>query len=140
MMGIGAMSTEWIFSSTFLPYTGEPIDFLLEDRDDPIPGTFANGSFHSRWAHYDAERVVSWRQAVADPAHATITEPRVARRSTWLAPLARLARFMLVGGDDVAAAPTAPPGHSRTIARPMSPVATVSSTTSYRPDSNQMSS
>jgi hypothetical protein len=57
------MQAKWIFSSTFLPYTGEPIDFLLEDRSEPIHGTFDNGIFHSRWANYSASRVQSWRGA-----------------------------------------------------------------------------
>jgi hypothetical protein len=31
LMGISAMSMKWIFSSTFLPHTGEPKDFQLEE-------------------------------------------------------------------------------------------------------------
>ena len=30
-MGISAMSMKWIFTSTFLPHTGEPKDFQLEE-------------------------------------------------------------------------------------------------------------
>ena len=61
------MQNQWIFSSTFLPYTGEPIDFMLEDRGQPIHGTYADGSFHSRWADYDADRVTSWRGTEGNP-------------------------------------------------------------------------
>ena len=31
LMGIRAMSMKWIFSSTFLPHTGESNDFQLEE-------------------------------------------------------------------------------------------------------------
>ena len=31
LMGMSATSMKWIFSSTFLPHTGEPKDFQLEE-------------------------------------------------------------------------------------------------------------
>jgi hypothetical protein len=61
------MATQWIFSATYLPHGGESIDFRLDDREEPIHGTFADGSFHSRWADYPVDRVRAWRKALADP-------------------------------------------------------------------------
>jgi len=46
MAGSHVMQAPWIFSSTFLPYTSELIDFLLEDRSEPLDGTFGDGMFH----------------------------------------------------------------------------------------------
>jgi hypothetical protein len=40
-------ANEMNFSSAFLPYTGESIEFLLEEREQPIHGTFAK---HDIWA------------------------------------------------------------------------------------------
>lgn len=86
------MSTPWIFCSTFLPSIGEPIDFLLEGRDEPIHGTFDRGVFHSRWAEYESARVRSWRQALIDPAHEAIAEPGAGIRRHAFASLGALAR------------------------------------------------
>lgn len=66
------MPAKWIFSSTFLPLAGEPVDFMLEDRDTPISGIFAEGRFHSRWANFDVERVQSWRAVEGDQVVAPI--------------------------------------------------------------------
>jgi len=79
------------FSSTFLPYSGEPIDFQLEDREEPIHGTFDKGVFHSRWANYEVARVQSWRQALIDPAHELIVEPHSAAGRKAFAALAHVA-------------------------------------------------
>jgi hypothetical protein len=138
-MGISAMSTKWNFSSTFLPYTGEPIDFQLEDREEPIHGTFANGTFHSRWADYDADRVQSWRTAIGDPAHEGIAGPSVENGRAWFAPWTGLVKRLLVRGDRVAPAPT-PRRHARTAVRPAPTVTALSSTANSHRDSNQMSS
>jgi len=62
------MQTPWISHSTFPPQTGEPIEFMLEGRGQPIHGAFADGSFHSRWADYAANRVTTWRRSDGDPA------------------------------------------------------------------------
>ncbi len=88
------MQTKWVFSTTFLPYTGEPIEFLLEDRKQSIHGTFANGIFHSRWADYDADRVQSWRGAGGDPAAEAIAIPEVARAGTFMTTLKRLTKVL----------------------------------------------
>jgi hypothetical protein len=57
------MELQWIYNSSFLPYTGEPIEFMLEERGQSIDGTFANGHFHSRGADYDIRQVTSWRES-----------------------------------------------------------------------------
>lgn len=87
------MQEKWIFSSTFLPYTGEPIEFMLEDRNQPIHGTFADGIFHSRWADYDANRVASWRETDGDPSTAPIETPP-ATMGRFMTTLKRLARIL----------------------------------------------
>ena len=84
------MQAPWIYSSTFLPYTGEPIDFLLEDRSQPMHGTFADGMFHSRWADYAADRVQSWHGSDADPSAEPLDIPNAAPRQVWVALLKRL--------------------------------------------------
>ena len=105
------MQAQWIFSSTFLPYTGEPIEFLLEDRKQPIHGTFANGLFHSRWADYDADRVASWRGSDGDPSAEQIAMPTVVTAGTFITTLRRLAR--IVSGGSMAAPIVKPRSRAR---------------------------
>jgi hypothetical protein len=133
------MSTTWISISTFTPYTGESIDFRLEDREESIHGTFTDGAFHSRWADYDSNRVQSWRRSVADPAHEVIAVPAVARRRAWFKPLAGLAKIFRSGADGAGPAPIVQSCY-RTTFPPVRPVAAVSSGTQHRRDSNQISS
>lgn len=112
------MQEKWIFSSTFLPYTGEPIEFMLEDRNQPIHGTFADGIFHSRWADYDAGRVASWRGSDPDPAAVPIASP-TASAGRLISTLKRLARFVARNrGTQV----VAPRSHARTHAAPALPM------------------
>lgn len=61
------MQDQWIYNSGVLPNTGEPIEFRLEEREQPIPGTFADDVFHSRWADYGRSRVGSWRSLDSNP-------------------------------------------------------------------------
>jgi hypothetical protein len=106
------MQASWIFSSTFLPCTGEPVDFLLEDRSQPMHGTFANGMFHSRWADYAADRVQSWRGADSDPSAEPLDLPKAATTGSWVALLKRLPQVFSMRRN---ACPVAPPhAHSRT--------------------------
>lgn len=60
------MQDQWNYSSSFLPYTGEPIEFRLEEREQPLHGIFADGVFHSRWANYGTDSVGSWRRLAGD--------------------------------------------------------------------------
>jgi len=96
------MSTPGIFSSTFLPHSGEPVDFLLEDREDPIHGTFDEGAFHSRWASYDPTRVRSWRLALIDPSHEMIVPPRVSAGRKVFAALENAALRLMGKGHPAA--------------------------------------
>jgi hypothetical protein len=69
------MQKQWIYSSSFLPFTGEPIEFRLEEREQPIHGTFANDVFHSRWADYGRSSVGSWRVLHDDSSASAIGAP-----------------------------------------------------------------
>jgi hypothetical protein len=69
------MQDQWIYSSSFLPYTGDPIEFRLEEREQPISGTFADGVFHSRWADYGRSSVGSWRVLHDEPSAPPMGEP-----------------------------------------------------------------
>ena len=40
---------------------GQPVEFVLDDREIAIDGTYAGQTFWSRWTKYDLERVGSWR-------------------------------------------------------------------------------
>ena len=111
------MQEKWIFSSTFLPYTGEPIEFMLEDRNQPIHGTFANGAFHSRWADYDADRVASWRGSDPYPSAVPI-QLSTASTGSFITTLKRLARI-LSGGRGT---PIARRSHARAHAVPAMPM------------------
>jgi hypothetical protein len=108
------MQAQWIFSSTFLPYTGEPIEFLLEDRKQPIHGTFANGIFRSRWADYGADRVASWRKADGDPSAEPIEMPHAVASGTFMATLKRLGRALSTSRRAAPIKPTR--SHSRLVA------------------------
>lgn len=62
------MHDPWIYSASSQPNAGEPIEFRLDEREQPICGTFADDAFHSRWADYGRSRVGSWRSVASDPA------------------------------------------------------------------------
>ena len=51
----------WISSSARLPHAGALIQFMLDDRDVPMKGTYAEGVFRSRWGNYDVGCVRLWR-------------------------------------------------------------------------------
>jgi hypothetical protein len=133
------MPTTWFSSATFLPYPGEPIDFLLEERGEPIHGTFANGMFQSDLASYETGRVRSWRAAVVDPADAVPTELHVERRRAWAVTLKKLVSLFRGTGRTAAIELTAVkrPGF---VARPVPPVGASSRLEKKPLDSNQLSS
>jgi hypothetical protein len=132
------MQTPWIFSSTFLPYTGEPIDFLLEDRSEPIHGVFVDGQFHSRWADYGVDRVQSWRGLDADSSLALIEVPKTAKAGAFIATVRRLTRVFSGRRGDVA--PIVPP-HCRARTDAAAPVAKPRAAAAARHfHSNQISS
>jgi hypothetical protein len=132
--GEPVMQTQWIFSSTFLPHVGEPVDFMLEDRGQSIRGTFSDGSFHSRWADYDAQRVKSWRGSGNDPSDVQAT----AKAAPTGAFLGMLKRWVRPLSANRRAVPMSPRSHSRRTATSIDtrPVAAKA----RRIDSNQISS
>ena len=131
------MQAPWIFSSTFLPYTGEPIDFLLKDRSEPLHGTFGNGMFHSRWADYGADRVQSWRGSDADQVVAPMGMPKVATAGAFITTWRRLTSA--VSGRRSAVPTVSPHRHSRTTALSVVPKGPADGVTRCI-DSNQISS
>jgi len=129
------MQAPWIFSSTFLPYTGEPIDFLLEDRSEALHGAFVNGMFHTRWADYDADRVQSWRVSRCDPPVEYLDLPNVPTAGAFRKLLRRWTVAMSGRGS---AAHTPLRTHSRTAVVSTAAFPAVAKT--RRNDSNQISS
>jgi hypothetical protein len=69
------MQGQWIYSSVLLPDAGEAIEFKLEEREQPISGTFAGDVFHSRWADYGRSDVRSWRSLDSDPSARSFEVP-----------------------------------------------------------------
>ena len=137
LAGSHVMQDKWVFSSTFLPYTGEPIEFMLEDRNQSIHGTFADGAFHSRWADYDVDRVQSWRESDGDPSSEAMEMPVVAREGGFITTLLRLTSILSGGRSAAAIAPLR--SHARTTTAPpiaMRPIVVAA----RRIDSNQISS
>jgi hypothetical protein len=83
------MELQWNYSASFLPYTGEPIEFMLEERGQSVYGTFANGYFHSGGADYDIRQVTSWRESDGTSA-APIEKPTVVPAHTFGSTVKRL--------------------------------------------------
>ena len=99
------MSIQWIPSSASLPHAGAPIQFMLDDRNVPMEGTYDGGNFRSRWCTYDVGCVKSWRASDISP-QAAATAGNLSRakasRSTmnWLSGLlARPRMAAAVPGD-----------------------------------------
>lgn len=75
------MNAPWVRSSTALPRNGQPIEFILDDREVSINGTYDRQLFRSRWSSYDVERVGAWRLADASFAdHSEDAQRGAARR------------------------------------------------------------
>ncbi len=55
------MNTLWVRSSVTLPREGQPVEFVLDNRNVAIEGTYTRRVFQSRWTSYDVERVCEWR-------------------------------------------------------------------------------
>lgn len=55
------MSVSWISTAASLPRSGAAILFVLDHREGPMIGTYAQGVFHSRWSDYDVDNVRLWR-------------------------------------------------------------------------------
>ena len=130
------MQDQWIYSSSFVPYTGEPIEFRLEEREQPINGTYADDVFHSRWADYGRSRVGSWRSLNEAPSASPIEAPP-STTSSFARIFNRLKNSISrsQGADAIA------PPCDRTITAPMAVTALPRNRAIKRGiDSNQMSS
>jgi hypothetical protein len=57
------MDAQWVASSAGLPNEGQPVEFMLEDREIAMDGTYVQQTFRSRWTDYGVERVRTWRSA-----------------------------------------------------------------------------
>lgn len=51
----------WFETVHALPMDGDPVEFLLEDREIVIDGSYAQHAFRSRWSEYRETRVSRWR-------------------------------------------------------------------------------
>ena len=56
----------WISTTAALPVAGQPVEFMLAERECPIVGVFSGDGFRSRWTHYASELVCRWRGAIID--------------------------------------------------------------------------
>ena len=61
------MDTGWVASSMGLPNEGQPIEFVLDNREAVMDGTYLQRMFQSRWTGYEIGRVRSWRAADVFP-------------------------------------------------------------------------
>ena len=57
-----------------LPREGQRVEFVLDNRDIAISGTYGQRIFQSRWSGYDVENVRAWRYAEAESAVAAVHE------------------------------------------------------------------
>jgi hypothetical protein len=60
------MHAQFVGPSTGLPQQGQAVEFVLDDRDVAIVGTYDEPMFRSRWSEYAVERVRTWRSACSD--------------------------------------------------------------------------
>lgn len=51
----------WIATSNQLPQEGQPLLFVVEQRDIVLCGTYSSCMFKSRWSCYSPADVTEWR-------------------------------------------------------------------------------
>lgn len=51
----------WYVTAQKLPTPGDPVEFLVEDREIVIDGLYEGRAFRSRWGEYRESRVSVWR-------------------------------------------------------------------------------
>jgi len=56
------MDAQWVVSSAALPEEGDAVEFVLQDREAVMGGSFSDLTFRSRWSGYNANRVRTWRR------------------------------------------------------------------------------
>lgn len=55
-----SMDSQWIATRDDLPKNGQAVNFLVDQHEVSLEGTYEDGAFCSRWAKHDAARVRSW--------------------------------------------------------------------------------
>lgn len=60
------MQSQWITRSDGLPQEGQPVEFVLDDREVALGGTYNERTFQSRWSGYQIDRVRAWRSRDSD--------------------------------------------------------------------------
>lgn len=66
MTGAQSMQANSCTHTAGLPDEGQRVEFVLDDREVALRGTYAHGTFQSRWSGYGRERVRFWRPDDAD--------------------------------------------------------------------------
>jgi hypothetical protein len=57
----------WFVTAQRLPTPGDPVEFLVEDREIVIDGRYEDRAFRSRWGEYRESRVSVWRPKPTEP-------------------------------------------------------------------------
>ena len=60
---LAAHDLNWISTESALPACGQPVEFMLAERECPIVGIYADDGFRSRWTRYAPQLVCRWRGA-----------------------------------------------------------------------------
>jgi hypothetical protein len=61
--GDNEMHLNWTTTAAGLPSDGSAVEFVLDERECPLRGTYALGRFESRWTCYPPTCVRQWRTA-----------------------------------------------------------------------------
>ncbi len=60
---VASSDTHWISTDSALPVRGQPVEFMLAERECPIVGVYSEDGFRSRWTRYAPQLVRRWRGA-----------------------------------------------------------------------------
>jgi hypothetical protein len=69
------MHPNWITTAARLPSDGSAVEFVLDERECPLRGTYALGRFESRWTCYPPTCVRQWRTTQGIAAERTRSLP-----------------------------------------------------------------
>jgi hypothetical protein len=61
---VASSGTSWINTTSALPVCGQPVEFMLAERECPIVGVYSEDGFRSRWTRYAPQLVCRWRGAI----------------------------------------------------------------------------
>lgn len=81
-LGKSIMHTNWITTAAALPGDGASVEFMLDERECAIRGTYALGRFESRWTHYAPTSVRQWRSTAVTVMSAQVRGPYADRWRT----------------------------------------------------------